>query len=37
LTVKGTGIITKTRVKKIAQAPLEKAAKMAAAAPSGKK
>jgi len=37
LTVKGTGIITKPRVKKIAQAPLEKAAKIAAAAPSGKK
>ena len=37
LTVKGTGIITKTRVKKIAQAPLEKVAKVAAEAPSGKK
>ena len=37
LTVKGTGIIMKPRVKKIAQAPLEKAAKIAAAAPSGKK
>jgi len=37
VTVKGTGIITKPRMKRIAQAPLEKAAKIAAAAPSGKK
>jgi len=37
LVIKGTGIITKPRVKRIAQAPLEKAAKIAAASPSGKK
>jgi len=37
LTVKGTGIISKPRAKKLAQAPLEKAAKIAAVAPSGKK
>lgn len=35
--IKGTGIIAKPRVNRIAQAPLEKAAKIAAAAPAGKK
>jgi large subunit ribosomal protein L3 len=35
--IKSTGIIAKPRVNRIAQAPLEKAAKIAAASPSGKK
>ncbi|MFH1710514.1 MAG: 50S ribosomal protein L3 [bacterium] len=37
LTIKGTGIVAKMRVRKIAQAPLEKAAKIAAESSSGKK
>ncbi len=35
--IKGMGIIAKPRVNRISQAPLEKATKIAAAAPSGKK
>ncbi len=34
--IKGTGIITQPRVKRIAHAPLEKAAKLASAAPAKK-
>lgn len=37
VTVRGTGVIAETRVRRIAQAPLEKAAKIAAEAPAGKK
>lgn len=36
LVINGTGIITKTRVKRVAHAPLEKAAKLASAAPAKK-
>jgi large subunit ribosomal protein L3 len=37
VTIKGTGVIAKTRVRRIAHAPLEKAAKIAAESPSAKK
>ena len=37
LMIKGTGVVTKSRTKRVAHAPLEKAAKIAAVAPSGKK